>query len=389
MVRTADESTCFRNRPSPRRAASFVVGLAATILTAVAWSGMVRAERADAASITAADNDFAAVHDGAARALLAGRVDEALAGFNRAISLNPYGALAFYNRGRIYYLRRKLDLAIADFTRAIHLDPTFAFAHMNRGIALSNLGRLDEALRDLDEAIRLDGKNADALFNRAVVHVRRGTSNLAITDYEAAVARDAGGTDAEGARERLMKLLDRLGSRGMLATGETDRIAAEIEHARHVEHILKIVEQSCVRHGYSEGNLAAAANQQSWQRVSAAALRDASVPAARMVNGWSFSDRFGAYAIMQSVGTDDRKTPICSVTTQVGSSHLMNDVKVGFESRFDPERRGTHERPGQFTTRYHIKGLDTAGIDASLVYAEPSNALTMRFLFNDPYGAGQ
>ena len=64
----------------------------------------------------------------------AGRNDEALADFNKAISLDPNYAQAYANRGLIYRKTGKLDLALADYNKALQLDPNYAVAYLGRGI---------------------------------------------------------------------------------------------------------------------------------------------------------------------------------------------------------------------------------------------------------------
>lgn len=330
---------------------------------------------------------FAAIHDRAAAALLAGRLDEALAGFDRALAINTRSARAYYNRGSVYYAKRQYEQAIADFSQAINIEPAFAYAHMNRGIAFSNLERLDDALVDLNEAVRLDATGSDGLFNRAIVHVRRGETARALNDYEAAITRDARDTDAVAARDRLQKLLDAQARLRPDDVVDTSRIAAEIEHARFVEHVLRLVANSCLSHGSSETGLAETAKKERWKAASATALAQASVPTARMIGGWTFSDRFGAYAVMQSIGTDDRGLMVCSLTTQVASAHIMEDVKTGFESRLKTQPRGSIERPGQITTQYRLSDTPAAEVASALVYGTAASALTIRFTFKPRAGA--
>jgi len=43
--------------------------------------------------------------------------------FNQTLRLNPNHALAYKNRGRVYFDRKDYDKAIADFEKAMQLDP--------------------------------------------------------------------------------------------------------------------------------------------------------------------------------------------------------------------------------------------------------------------------
>src|SRR5262245_19913528 len=55
-----------------------------------------------------------------------GRYQEALADFNKAISIDPNYAQAYANRGLIYRQTNRVDLAFADYNKAIGLDPNYA-----------------------------------------------------------------------------------------------------------------------------------------------------------------------------------------------------------------------------------------------------------------------
>lgn len=325
---------------------------------------------------------FIEVHDRAAAALMAGRLEEALAGFNRALELNPKSALTYYNRGNLYYAKGDYQRAIADFDQAVQLAPGMAYAHMNRGNALSNLGKFDEALRDLNEAVRLAVIGSDALYNRAIVHVRRKDFAKAIADYEAAVERDTGDAEAVSARNRLLAILRKGGALEIDPVRiDTNRIVAEIEHARLIEHFLRLAAKSCFDHGDDADRLKRVAEAHDWTPASSSDLVKASSPIAKMIGGWTFSDRFSSYALMQSVGTDDRRLMVCSLTARIGSAHLMEDLKTGFEQRFSAQPTGYIERPGQLTSQYVIERAKKANLRGSLVFGSSTKALTMRFTF--------
>lgn len=327
---------------------------------------------------------FADVHDRAAAALFEGRLDEALAGLNRALALNPKSALAYDNRGSVFYARRDYAKAVADFETAIRLSPMFADAYMHRGIAYANLGRLDDALRDLDEAAGLDAKGSDVLYSRAIIHVRRKEYERAVADYEAAVRRDAGDAEASAARERLMTLLDQNsnepGKRPVtLEDVDAAHLTAEIEHARQVDHILRIARSSCLAHGDDADGLSRLAAERQWQTATSQQLADGSSRLAQLIAGWTFTDRFGQYALMQSVG---RETPavVCSLTALVPSAHVMNDLKTAFEATFAVKEGSVIERANQTTHQYSIRRGDTP-VRASMVLSAGTNASTLRFIF--------
>ena len=108
---------------------------------------------------------------------------------SRRISITPSSyrrnlALAYDNRGLVYYQKRDFDHAIADFDAAIRFDPTSAEAYSNRGNAHDDKGDRNAAIADYNEAIRLDPNNARIYYNRGIAYRRDGDLDRAIADFE-------------------------------------------------------------------------------------------------------------------------------------------------------------------------------------------------------------
>jgi tetratricopeptide (TPR) repeat protein len=94
-----------------------------------------------------------------------GKLDEAVAEYDRAVLLYPRCPEVHYNRGLAY--RRKggkidLEKAAVDFSQAIDLAPKFTVAYSNRGFVSFKLGEYDGALADFRKVLELDPQNADA-----------------------------------------------------------------------------------------------------------------------------------------------------------------------------------------------------------------------------------
>src|SRR6202162_1291382 len=64
----------------------------------------------------------------------AGKTEEALADFNKAISLDGNYGQAFANRGSTYRQTKRLDQAMADYDRSLALDASYAPAWLGRGM---------------------------------------------------------------------------------------------------------------------------------------------------------------------------------------------------------------------------------------------------------------
>jgi tetratricopeptide (TPR) repeat protein len=94
----------------------------------------------------------------------AGRTDDAITAYKRAIELKP--SFAYYNNlGGIYGRANKVDEATAAYQKAAEIDPANAGqAWLNCGITLSNVGKYKEAVEPLKKATELDPKSAKAWY---------------------------------------------------------------------------------------------------------------------------------------------------------------------------------------------------------------------------------
>ena len=128
--------------------------------------------------------------------------DEAIADFDKALSLDPQHAGAqlyraqiqsaiagiLNDRGCLHIESGNLTLALEDFDEAIRLDPTNAITYSNRGALHSKLGQLQRAIEDYGAAIRCDPDYANSYANRAFVYYKLGEYEKGIADCEQALA---------------------------------------------------------------------------------------------------------------------------------------------------------------------------------------------------------
>ena len=87
---------------------------------------------------------------------LAGRTEEAVASFDRAIEIRPDYAQAIGRRGFAYGALGRQHEALADFDRAFELEPGYIWALAERGRTQRFLGAYQDAIADLDRAIEAD-----------------------------------------------------------------------------------------------------------------------------------------------------------------------------------------------------------------------------------------
>jgi tetratricopeptide (TPR) repeat protein len=123
---------------------------------------------------------------------IAGRNQEAMEAFSRAIELSPKDAEAYSNRGAVYGKLGDHKQAIRDHDRAIELNPKLAAAYNNRGSAYADLGNHRRAIKDFDRAIELNTKYEWAYANRGIAYHNLGDHKQAIRDYDRAIELDPG-----------------------------------------------------------------------------------------------------------------------------------------------------------------------------------------------------
>jgi tetratricopeptide (TPR) repeat protein len=119
-----------------------------------------------------------------------GDYEGAVACFRAAIDLNPKDAAAWCSRGCAYTKLGQQNKALADCSQAIKLDPKNALAWSNRGTAYARLGQPDKALADYSQAIELDPKLAVAWSNRGHTYYKLGQWDKAVAECSQAIELD-------------------------------------------------------------------------------------------------------------------------------------------------------------------------------------------------------
>jgi tetratricopeptide (TPR) repeat protein len=111
-----------------------------------------------------------------------GRLEEAIAEYDRVLAMFPNHAGARFNRGNALHGSARYAEAVADFDRALALTPQHAEAWNNRGIALYALNRRAEALSCYVRAVAIRTDYPDAHYNEAL-------SLLAMRDFARGLAK--------------------------------------------------------------------------------------------------------------------------------------------------------------------------------------------------------
>lgn len=108
--------------------------------------------------------------DAAARALRAGRVEEAERGFRALAQANPELGGPHANLGVIYRQAGKLPEAAAEFEQAVKLNPKQAIYLNQLGVTYRQQGQFQKAREAYEHAIALDASYAAPLLNLGILN---------------------------------------------------------------------------------------------------------------------------------------------------------------------------------------------------------------------------
>lgn len=98
-----------------------------------------------------------AIMDGASN-LNNGKTEEALADFNRAITIDPKKAAGYLGRANTLSILGQYEKAIEDYNITLEIKSDLANAYVNRGSAYSHLGEIEKAIADYEKGLALDPK---------------------------------------------------------------------------------------------------------------------------------------------------------------------------------------------------------------------------------------
>ncbi len=111
------------------------------------------------------------------------RLDEAVAGFRRAVALNPGRAMPYLNLGAALRRRGDYDEAIGILEKGRSIEPDMAAFSFNLGVAYYHSGDVDEALAAYDRAVALQPDHLEAQVTRGIIRLSRGELEEGWRDY--------------------------------------------------------------------------------------------------------------------------------------------------------------------------------------------------------------
>jgi tetratricopeptide (TPR) repeat protein len=129
----------------------------------------------------------------------AGKYEDSIESFNKALAVNPKCQDCFYNIGYAYAQKKELDKAEENYKKALEVKPDYAEAYNGLANIYNTQRKFDQAAAASAKANELTaaqpgglaGGNADSLYNQGVILWNAGKIPEAKKQFEAAIAANA------------------------------------------------------------------------------------------------------------------------------------------------------------------------------------------------------
>lgn len=130
-------------------------------------------------------------------------MDEAVALYEQAISLDPWLAIAYTNLGNIAFRRHRIEDAEVHYRKALSVDAQQPEAQYNLGYLMLERGEPESSVAHFLGALAADPQFADAYFNLAMAYEQAGYPDKARPLWESYIALEPQGTWTDIARRHL------------------------------------------------------------------------------------------------------------------------------------------------------------------------------------------
>ena len=117
---------------------------------------------------------------------LAGRTDEAIKYYEKALSISPQSYIALNNIAQCYVVKKQSAAAIPYFQKAIYVKSNDPETWFNMGCAYHTMGNFEEAVRDYTFALEHNKNHFNAYNNRAMAYFAIGEWQKGIEDMRKA-----------------------------------------------------------------------------------------------------------------------------------------------------------------------------------------------------------
>ena len=134
--------------------------------------------------------DLRRLRDTALKAHKDGRLDSAIAGYRRLLSLKPDAAGIWSNLGAALRSQKKYHAALACHRRALELAPQDGTFHSNCGNVLKDLGRVEEAVAAHQRSVELQEETAGSYHNLGIALREAGRHPEAVAAFDRALEID-------------------------------------------------------------------------------------------------------------------------------------------------------------------------------------------------------
>ncbi|MBF0548136.1 MAG: tetratricopeptide repeat protein [Candidatus Riflebacteria bacterium] len=119
-----------------------------------------------------------------------GKLAEAIAEMEKAISCDPEFAEAYNKLGDYYVKKGWLPKAIDMFKKSAELKPDIENSHFDLGCAFAYLGRFSESIHEFEKALSLDPTHFEIYGRLGFVHLQIGMFSEAIENLKRALVKD-------------------------------------------------------------------------------------------------------------------------------------------------------------------------------------------------------
>ncbi len=131
--------------------------------------------------------EFYRLADSAWELSKAGRYEEAIAMWKKALELQPGSEKVHNVIGQLLVGAGKFEEAIPHFEKTLEINPEYPAGHSNLGVALAGSGRLDEATVEFGKALAVDPNSAEGHNNLGRVLLSKGDFDQAIVHFRKAL----------------------------------------------------------------------------------------------------------------------------------------------------------------------------------------------------------
>ena len=124
-----------------------------------------------------------------------GKVDEAMASYQKAAEIAPLDGEIHFNLGAGLLAMKRMDESIVHSRRALELDPELTEAHYNLGNAYFGKGDHQHAITSYREALRVRPDNATGRSNLAICLVATGKVEEGLAEFQEALKIQPGNAE--------------------------------------------------------------------------------------------------------------------------------------------------------------------------------------------------